>query len=190
LKRNSLVQKTARNIAVCLVAALFTCLFANASFADWTQSINENGVYDGTTYTINKIEVFKLDGTSSLASPGMSNFTAGTWTAQMPNTNYVVATNVTPGISNFNWLFSFTGDSSGSISLAYLAYASTGQVFGTNLNFNYGGTSGWSFPTIQNLNVNDPAYNRTGSPVPIPPAVYLLSAGLLSLVGLRKKLSE
>ena len=105
----------------------------------------------------------------------------------MPNANYVVATNTTAGISNFNWLFSFTGTSTDSIHLAYLAYTSTGQVFGSYLNFNYGGTSNWSFPEIQNL--NPLAYNRTGaSSVPIPPAALLFGTGLVGLVGLRKKL--
>ncbi|HVN96968.1 MAG TPA: hypothetical protein VMT62_11100, partial [Syntrophorhabdaceae bacterium] len=65
-----------------------------------------------------------------------------------------------------------------------------GQVFGSYLNYNYGGSSTWNFPTITNLNVNDPTYNRTPSSVPIPPAVYLFFAGLLSLIGLRKKLKE
>jgi len=175
-----------KKMVACLVAVLFTCLWATASFASWSQGFNENGIYNGTTYNITKIEVFKLDGTSGLESPGMSNFTAGTWTVQMPNTNYAVATNATPGISNFNWLFTFTGTSSSSISLAYLAYTSTGQVFGTNLNFS--GTSGWSYPEIPNVDVNNPVYNRAPSSVPIPPAALLFGTSLLSLVGLRKKL--
>jgi len=179
-----------RRAATLILAIIFVCLFSTASFASWTQSISEDGVYNGTTYLINKIEVFKLDGTSGFASPGMSNFSAGTWTVQMPNTSYVVATNVTTGINNFNWLFSFTGSSTDSLHLAYLAYTTTGQVFGSYLNYNYGGSSTWNFPTITNLNVNDPTYNRTPSSVPIPPAVFLFSIGLLSLVGLRKKFKD
>ena len=186
MKRTSLAARTTKNLTVCLMAALFTCLFATASFADWSQWFNENGIYPGGTYNITKLEVFKLDGNSNLASPGMSNFTAGSWTTQMPNSNYVIATNVPAGTSNFNWLFTFTGTSSDSISLAYLAYTSTNKVFGQNLYFNYGGTSGWSYPVISNLNVS--AYNRTSS-VPIPAAVYLLGAGLLGIVGLRRKLT-
>ena len=145
----------------------------------------ENGLYNNT-YNITRIEVFRLDGSSSLENPGMSNFTAGSWTVLMPNANCVVATNTTAGISNFNWLFSFTGTSTDSVHLAYLAYTSTGQVFGTNLNFS--GTSGWSYPEIPNVDVNNPVYNRAPSSVPIPPAALLFGTSLLSLVGLRKKL--
>ena len=176
-----------KKIVICLMAVLLTCLWVGASFASWSQQINENGLYNNNTYNITRIEVFRLDGSSSLENPGMSNFTAGSWTVLMPNANYVVATNTTAGISNFNWLFSFTGTSTDSIHLAYLAHTSSGQVFGSYLNFNYGGTSNWSFPEIQNL--NPLAYNRTGaSSVPIPPAALLFGTGLIGLVGLRKKL--
>ena len=75
------------------MAILIICLWATASFASWSVVFNENGVYGGVTYNITKIEVFKLAGTSGLESPGMSNFTAGSWTVKMPNANYVVATN-------------------------------------------------------------------------------------------------
>jgi hypothetical protein len=178
-----------KKMVICLMAVLFTCLWAGTSFASWSQWINENGIYNGTTYQITKIEVFKLDGTSGLENPGMSNFTAGTWTVQMPNANYVVATN--PGVSNFDWLFSFTGNSSSSVHLAYLAYTSTNQVFGSYLNFNYAGTSNWSFPEIQNFNpATYNSYRRDASSVPIPPAVLLFGTGLISLAGLRKKLKN
>ncbi|MBA3037597.1 MAG: hypothetical protein FP814_14030 [Desulfobacterium sp.] len=175
-----------QKIAICLmVVFLLTCLCATASFASWSQGFSENGIYDSQTYRITGIEVFKLGGTSSLESPGMSNFSAGTtWTVDMPNSNYVLATNSTP-ISNFSWLFSFTGTSSDSLHLAYLAYASTGEVFGSYLDFNSGS---WSIPTISDLNTNDEAFNRsTPSAVPIPPSVFMLGTGLLCLVGLRRK---
>jgi hypothetical protein len=174
-----------KKIIICFMTILIICLWATVSFASWSVGFGENGVYGGTTYSITKVEVFMLDGTSGLEGPGMSNFTAGTWTVNMPNSNYVVATNA--GISNFNWLFSFTGASSDSLQLAYLAYTSTGQVFGCYLNYNYG-TSSWTFPTIDNFDPNDPIYNRSNSSVPLPPAVFLFSGGLFSLVALRKKI--
>lgn len=180
-------EKEGRMKFITLALGVFLSLFIftpTIAFADWSQEFNENGIYNGTTYSITKIEVFKLAGTSDLASPGMSNFTAGTWTTQMPNSTYAVATNA--GVSNFNWLFTFTGTSSSSISLNYLAYTSTGQVFGTALNFNYSGTSGWSTPDITNVDVNNPVYNR--SPVPVPPTVLLLGAGLIGVTVLRKRI--
>ncbi|MBA4391376.1 MAG: hypothetical protein C0399_10615 [Syntrophus sp. (in: bacteria)] len=176
-------------IAVCLMTVFLICLWGAPSFASWSQGLNENGIYDGITYNITKIEVFKLSGTSSLENPGMSGFTAGSWTTQLPNPNYVVATNTALNTSNFNWTFSFTGTSSDSLHLAYLAYTSDNKVFGSYLNFNYSGTNNWSFPTITNLNTNDPVFKRTAAaPVPVPPAILLLATGLCSLVGLRKKL--
>ena len=183
-----------KKIVICLMAVLCIFLWAGASFASWSQTFSEDGVYDGKTYNITKIEVFKLDGTSGLENPGMSNFTGSSWTVAMPNTNYVVATNTKGGgTSNFNWLFSFTGVSSDSLHLAYLAYTSNGKVFGQYIDYNYGSTSNWSFPMISNTaltldQINNPAYNRNSSAVPLPPAVFLFGTGLLSLVGLRKKL--
>jgi hypothetical protein len=182
-----MIETTKKKMVIYSVAVLIVCFWATTSFASWSQWINENGIYGTTTYNITKIEVFRLDGTSGLENPGMSNFTAGSWTAQMPNTNYVVATNATAGISNFNWLFSFTGTSSDSLHLAYLVYTDTNQVFGSYLDRNYG-SSNWNFPTIQNLVINDPVYNRTASSVPLPPAVFLFSGGLFGLVALRKKI--
>jgi hypothetical protein len=177
-------------LAMCLMAILFTCLWADISFASWSQLFTEDGVYDTKTYKIIKIEVFKLDGTSGFENPGMSSFSKNPWTVDMPNDNYIIATNTKAGgTNNFNWIFSFTGTSTDSLHLAYLAYTNSNKVFGQYIDFNYGSKPSWSFPTIQNLNINNPAYNRSSaSSVPIPPAVYMFGAGLLSLVGLRKKI--
>jgi hypothetical protein len=182
-----------RKMMICSMAILIVCLWATASLASWSQWITENGIYGATTYNITKFEVFKLAGTSGLENPGMSNFTAGSWTVDMPNSNYVVATNTKTDISNVTWLFSFTGTSSDSLHLAYLAYTSTGQVFGSYLDFNYGGTSNWSFPMISNSPLelsqfDNTVYNRNASSVPLPPAVFLFGGGLFGLVALRKKI--
>jgi hypothetical protein len=183
-----------KKTVTCLMAVLCIFLWAGASFASWSQTFSEDGLYDTKTYKITKIEVFKLDGTSGLENPGMSNFTGSTWTVAMPNTNYVVATNTKGGgTNNFSWLFSFTGASSDSLHLAYLAYTNSGKVFGQYIDYNYGSTPNWSFPMISNKaltisQIDNPAYNRSSSAVPLPPAVFLFGTGLLSLVGLRKKL--
>jgi len=182
------VEIVRKKIIISSIMILIICFWATAVFASWSVWFGENGVYGSTTYNITKIEVFKLDGTSGLESPAMGNFTAGSWTVNMPNTNYAVATNATPGISTFNWLFSFLGASTDSLHLAYIAYTSTGQAFGSYMNFNYGGITGWSVPEIPDFNPNDPDYDRTASSVPLPPAVFLFSGGLLSLVALRKKI--
>jgi hypothetical protein len=178
-----------KKVIVCSMVILIVFLWATASFGSWSTGFGKNGLYGGVTYNIIKIEVFDLGGTSGFEAPGMYDFTAGSWTVQLPNTKYVLATNATPGISNFNWFFSFTGNSSDSLHLAYLAYTSTGQVFGSYIDYNYGGTPNWSIPTIEGLDVNDPIYDRTASSVPLPPAVFLFSGGLLSLVALRKKIT-
>jgi hypothetical protein len=190
MKRILNITKTMeKKITICSMAILIACLWATASFASWSSGLNENGIYGTTTYNITKVEVFKLDGTSGFEGPGMSNLTPGSWTVSMPNANYVVATDATPGgTSYFGWLFSFTGASTDSLHLAYLAYTSTGEVFGTYINYNYG-SSGLSFLEITDFNPNDPIYDRTpASAVPIPPTVFLFSGGLFSLVALRKKI--
>ena len=179
-----MIETTKKKIIICSMAIFIICLWATALFASWSVGFGENGIYGGTTYSITKVEVFKLDGTSGLEGHGMSNFTAGTWTVQMPNTNYVVATNA--GVSNFNWLFSFLGTPTDSLHLAYLVYTSTGEVFGSYIDYNYGGNSNWSIPEIPDVNPN--IYDRNDSPVPLPPAVFLFSGGLFSLVALRKKI--
>jgi hypothetical protein len=187
-----MIETMKKRMIICSIAILIVCLWATASFASWSQWIYENGVYGATTYSITKIEVFRLDGTSGLENPGMSNFTAGSWTVQMPNTNYVVATNAEAGISNFNWLFSFTGTSSDSLHLAYLAYTNTGEVFGSYLDRNYG-SSNWTFPMISttaltSTQFDNTVYNRNASSVPLPPAVFLFGGGLFGLAALRKKI--
>jgi hypothetical protein len=180
-----------KRMVICLMAVLFTFLWAGVSFASWSQGFSENGLYDGTVYSITKIEVFDLGGNRDFESPGMGNFSAGSWTVQMPNTNYVLATNASTNTSNFNWLFYFDKNQNGSrLDLAYLAYTSSGQVFGTYLNRN---SNTWTYPVISNTpltlsQINDPRFDRTGAAVPIPPAVFLFSGGLLSLVALRKKI--
>lgn len=170
------------------MAILIVCLWITISFASWSQEFSEDGKYNGKTYSITKIEVFNLDGTSDFENPGMSDFSSGLWTVTMPNVDYTLATN-TSGESSFDWLLSFTGTSSDSLHLAYLVYTSTGQVFGTYLDYNYSvGASKWKTTTIKNLDVDDPIYNRSASTVPLPPAVYLFSGGLLGLAFLRKKI--
>ena len=38
-----------KKIVICLMAVLFTCLWAGTSFASWSQQINENGLYNNNT---------------------------------------------------------------------------------------------------------------------------------------------
>jgi hypothetical protein len=176
-----------------LMAVLCIFLWAGASFASWSQTFSEDGVYGATNYNITKIEVFKLSGNRDFESPGAGNFTAGSWTVQMPNTDYILATNAATNTSNFNWLLYFTKGQNGSkLDLAYLAYTSSGEVFGTYLNRSNTNNT-WTYPMISNTpltlsQINDSRFDRTGAAVPIPPAVFLFGTGLLSLVGLRKKL--
>ena len=99
-----------KKMIICFVAVLFVFFSATASFASWSQGFSENGVYGTTTYNITKIEVFKLSGNRNFESPGAGAFSAGSWTVQMPNTDYVLATNAATNTSNFNWLLYFTGN--------------------------------------------------------------------------------
>jgi hypothetical protein len=193
MKRKLEMTGKTNGTAICLVAVLFTCLWATASFANFSQAFSENGIYEGTQTSITKIEIFDLSTSNrDFASPvPAGNFSAGSWTVQLPNTDMVLATNATPGGTNsFNWTLYFTGQANGAVvNVAYLAYTSTGKVYGTNINLNGGS---WTYPTISDMpltlsQINNPSYNRTGAPVPIPPTVFLFGGGLVSLVALRKK---
>lgn len=186
----SITETKRKRIVVCSMAVLIIFFWATASFASWSIEFFENGLYNNVTYNFNMIEVFDVGGTNTTShfeGPGMSNFSDGSWTVQMPNQNYVLALNSNGGTANFSWLFSLTGDSSCSLHLAYLAYATTGEIFGYYINYNYEGASGWGIEAIDNLDITE--YDRTpASAVPLPPSVFLFSGGLLGLVALRKKI--
>ena len=167
MKRILNITKTMeKKIAICSIAILVVCFWATASFADFSRSFSENGVYNGTQYSIVKIEVFNLSTSNrEFASPGAGDFSAGSWTVQMPNADWVLATNATPGgTSSFSWTDYFTGNSNRAVlNLAYLAYTSTGEVYGTYINLNGGN---WTYPVISNTpltpaQINDPRFNRT-----------------------------
>lgn len=180
-------EETKKKMLIYVMALTAICLWASVSFADFSKTLHENGEYNGAVYNITKVEIFNLDGSNrDFSNPGIGNFSAGSWTVQMPNADWILATNTMTGTSAFYFTLFFTKNDSGSkLDLAYLAYTSTGEVFGTYLKRN---SNSWSFPVITNLNINDPAFNRTGAPVPLPPAVYLFSGGLLGLAFLRKKI--
>jgi hypothetical protein len=183
----------AKKVIICTVAILFVSFSAAASFASWSQGFSEAGLYDGTAYNITKIEVFKLSGNRNFESPGAAGFSAGSWTVQKPNTDYILATNAATNTTSFNWILYFTGNTNGSkLELAYLAYTSSGQVFGTYLNRSNKNNT-WTYPMISNTpltlsQINDSRFDRTGAAVPIPPAVFLFSGGLFGLMALRKKI--
>jgi hypothetical protein len=179
-----------KKITICSMAILVVCLWATASFAAFSRGFSEDGIYNGTQYGIVKIEIFNLStSTRNFASPGAGNFSTGSWTVQMPNPSWVLATNATPGGTNsFDWTLFFAGNSNKAVvNLAYLAYTSTGEVYGTYINFNKGS---WSYTIIANPDINDPRFNRTGAPVPVPPTVFLLGAGLIGMAVMRKRVHK
>jgi hypothetical protein len=184
----NIAGKMEKMIMIFSVATLIVCFCTAASFASFSMQVSESGIYGGTTYDIKKIEVFDLGSKREFENPYAGNFSAGSWTAQMPNTNYVLATNASADTSNFNWTLYFTGNKSGAkLDLAYLVWTSTGEVYGTYLT-KKGNATALTYTTIAGLNINDPRFDRTGATVPIPPAVFLFGGGLLGLAVLRKKI--
>lgn len=184
-----------KKIIICSIAILIVCLWATASFANFSREFSEDGIYNSTQYNIVKIEIFNLSASNrDFASPGAGNFSAGSWAVQMPNADWVLATNATPGgTQSFNWTGYFMGNPSwpngAKLYLAYLAYTITGDVYGSYINLK-GGT--WTYPVISNTpltlaQINDPRFNRTGTITPVPPTVFLLGAGLIGMAVLRKR---
>ncbi|HVN96695.1 MAG TPA: PEP-CTERM sorting domain-containing protein [Syntrophorhabdaceae bacterium] len=180
-------------IIICLVAVLFVCLTAATSFASWSVQFSQDQVWGNHSDKLDKIEIFDVSSTGgNMENPGMGQFSKGSWTVDMPNSNYSVATE--SGVNNFSWNVYLSGTStsptSNPITLAALAYIKNqGGYYGTWMTYT-ASTQTWTFATIQNLNLNDPRFNRTASAVPVPSTVLLLVTGFLSLAGLRKKLKE
>ena len=182
-----------KKMIICFMAVLFVCFSATASFASWSQGFSENGIYGSTTYSITKIEVFKLSGNRELWKvPVWAIFQQvhGQYRCPIPIMWWLPMQQQIPAIST-GFCPSRETVVGSKLELAYLAYTSTGEVFGTYLNGSNTNNT-WSYPMISNTpltlsQINDPRFNRTGSSVPIPPAVFLFSGGLFGLVGITKK---
>jgi hypothetical protein len=202
-------RATVRSILVMVVAAGF-CLISfilvpvNA-YADWGFRFGDDGWNPaGTThYNFSKIEFFIPDlpenagvtwsgnGVSNFSSTDSSNpsLSWNTGTTKV-NPTYVLATGNTVN-GTLYWDVLFTGDVPKNFRLDYLVYTNDSTpAFALRLKIKDGqlstnANSGWTPLILSSLS----NYDRAPAAVPIPPTLFLMGAGLIGVIVLRKKVN-
>lgn len=192
---------TVKNTALATVTLMF-CFFLMVltpaiTRADWGFRMGDDGyIPGGGDVRFSKIEFFIPDVSQNAgitwSGNGVSNFSNTQWTSDRINPTYVLSTG--PGITgSLYWDFLFTGAAPADFRLDYLVYRNTDSrnpTFGISMTIRNGipnfTSTGWTSLDIRNL----PAYNRTSAAVPVPPTIFLLGAGLIGVVILRKKVQK
>jgi hypothetical protein len=191
-------------LTVALCMFLTFALMPAAASADWGFRMGEDGNNPtGGHVNFRRIEFFIPDVPQnagiSWSGTGVSNFSStyrpdpsSFWNdnTQKINPTYVLATgNAVRG--TLFWDFLFTGQAPTDFRLDYLVYNNTnGQAptYGISMTINNGvpnfSSGGWITLDRNNL----PNYNRSMAAVPVPPSVFLLGAGLIGVVVLRKRI--
>jgi hypothetical protein len=197
-KDNKDKNVTVKNMMLA-TATLGFCLFFSAfiptiASAEWGFRIDDDGyTQDGIDVNFRKIEFFISDVPQNAgitwSGSGVSNFSSTQWNSQEVNPTYVLATG--PAIKgSLYWDVLFTGTAPADFRLDYLVYrntSTTNPAYGVSMSIKNGvpnfTSSGWTALDVGHL----PVYNRTPAAVPVPPSVFLLSAGLIGVIVLRKR---
>jgi hypothetical protein len=197
-KEDKAKSLTVRNILLatailgfCFLLSVFAPTTASAT---WGFRMGDDGYTPaGVDVNFRKIEFFIPDvpQNSGIAwsGSGVSNFSNTQWNAQNINPTYLVATG--PAITgSLYWDVLFTGNVPADFRLDYLVYrntSTTNPVYGVSMSIRNGvpnfTSSGWTALDVRHL----PSYNRTPAAVPVPPSIFLLGAGLIGVIALRKR---
>jgi hypothetical protein len=182
-------------LTVALCMFLTFALMPAAASADWGFRMGEDGNNPtGGHVNFRRIEFFIADVPQNAgvtwSGSGVNSFSNAQWSSQKINPTYVLATgNAVRG--TLFWDFLFTGQAPTDFRLDYLVYNNTnGQVptYGISMTINNGvpnfSSGGWITLDRNNL----PNYNRSMAAVPVPPSIFLLGAGLIGVVVLRKRI--
>jgi len=185
------ILMTTATLGFCLILSFFAPTTASAT---WGFSMGENGDYPiGSQHAnFSKIEFFIPDVPQNAgitwSGSGVSNFSNILWSSDKINPTYVLAAG--PAITgNLFWDFLFTGTApKKDFRLDYLVYTNNNSpAFGISMSIDKGvpkfNPSGWTSLNLNNL----PNYNRSPVAAPVPPSVFLLGAGLIGVVVLRKR---
>lgn len=187
-------HKTYKTMLSSLVV-LFIIFAPVIACADWGFSMGEDGWNPAGTkhYNMRKIEFFIPDVPQNAgitwSGQGVTDLSVSGWSATKVNPTYVVASG--PSAGTIYWDALFTGTAPSEFRLDYLVYDKLNKktpVFAISMNIvngvpSFTQGSGWIALDPKHL----PDYNR--NPVPLPPTVWLLGAGLVGAIAFRKKIS-
>jgi hypothetical protein len=206
-EKNITVKNMSLTTAVlgfCLLISVFAPTIASA---DWGFNMSEYGTSPGNPPIVTnfaKIELF-ITGTNSnnpiyWSGNGAGNISNPNWHAQQINSTYMLLTGPTiqpgtPPSGGLSWDTIFTDPADGrkqskSFNLDYLVVnAQNNAVYGVRWVIQNGRLK----PGAGGIIGLDPSvflgaqYNRTPAAVPVPPSIFLLGAGLIGVIVLRKR---
>jgi len=171
-----LILVLALGAVICLPAVAGAFIANGGLLGDWSQQFEENGVGN-----FDAMEFFMVSGGSEWTNSAYS-LSNSSWSSQITNPNYVMAT----GNALTDLKFNLSGTDVGPpnvFSFDFLAWDG-GILTGTlkeHTRVNYNG--GWSFAAsttaVGDYDRSDPS--GANSAVPLPPSALLFSTGLLGL---------
>lgn len=181
------MEKSALIIAAVILAFILG-MPVHAS-ASWSVSWYENGNWGTpvTHYNLSKYEAFILSDTSGSQLEGLTTNAAG-WTSEAVNPAYSVMEGSLTGNLNFSTIFS--GTAHNGLVLNFVAWSGDVIVGAEKVTLTGTNYSNYSYQelNIKDANVVAAINSLNRSPVPLPSAGLLLSAGLIGLIGARRKL--
>jgi hypothetical protein len=173
-KLTKLILVLTLGVVICLPGVAGAITADGTVVADWDQQFNESGVGNFTS-----MEFFMVSGGSEWTK-GAHDFGNGSWSGEIVNPDYAMAT----GNATTNMNFYLNGTDVGPpnvFSFDFLAW--DGDILTGTLKEHVRATynnGGWSFAASY---TDVQCYDRTDPPpaVPLPPSVLLLGTGLLGL---------
>ena len=170
-------------LALCVAAPpVMATSTGQSDTGSWTQAFYEDGVYNSTNQTFNKLEAFMVSGGVPWEAPGMSVFSNGSWSGHLVNQYYAVAGGGTSSDMFYN--YDFTGARGDTFAFDTLVWNNNAVV---GAQHSYYSNGAWSYAEFT-YGGSDQYDDRTS--VPEPAIMLLLGLGLVGLAGVRRKLKK
>jgi hypothetical protein len=174
---------TTATLGFCLILSFFA---PTAASADWGFGMSANGSTLNGGFS--KIELFIQNAGETWSGNGASNFSEAQWSATKINPTYVLAASTTKTKGTLSWDTLFTGMKTDSFTLDYLVYKNNNNNYNQAYGMRMSTVDGGKTFTYAMLNPGTfSSYNRSPVAAPVPPSVFLLGAGLIGVVVLRKR---